>query len=182
MTDLVAPYHDARDRLDALVDGLSHEAFNRKPSAKAWSAGECVVHLNKMAKGYLPRLEAAASRSEPRAEGPFEYGWIARRFIEAVRPGSRAIPTAGAMKPPASEGRLSDVDPDRAVQRFHADVERYAAAIHEAEGLDLARIKVRSPFLPVLRLPLGAYFEALGLHAVRHVAQAERAVAASGAG
>ena len=179
MTDLRAPYLDAQARLAALTDGLSADAFNRKPTEKGWSAGECVVHLNKMAKGYLPVLEVAASRTEPRAEGPFQYGFFARKFVDAVRPGARPIPTAGSMKPPATSGSRSDVDMARAVERFDADVDRYLAVIDAAEGLDLAAIKVRSPFLPVLRFPLGVFLEAMGLHAVRHVMQAERAVAAA---
>lgn len=177
MTDLAAPYADARDRLLALTDGLDAEEFNRKPSETAWSAGECVVHLNKIAKGYLPVFEAAVAEGGPAGSPPFRYGWVARRFIEAVRPGSRPIPTGGAMKPPPVEGLRSDVDPERAVARFVDDIDRYLAVIRQSDGLDLAAVKVRSPFLPVLRLPLGAMLEAMGLHSLRHVQQAERAVA-----
>lgn len=177
--DLKAPYLEARERLEALVDGMDPDTFNKKPDPKGWSCGECVVHLNKIAEGYLPALEEAAAADGPRAEGPFRYGWVARRFVAALQPGSRKIPTVGAMKPPAATGPLSDVDGDRAMATFRADVDRFAAAIDRAEGLDLKAIRVRSPFMPLLKLPLGAFFEALGAHAVRHVAQAERAVEAA---
>lgn len=176
MTDLKAPYVEARDRLLALVDGLSDDAFNHKPSPKSWSAGECVVHLNTMAKDYLPRLEEAAAREGPRGEGPFRYGWLGRRFIAAVTPGSRPMPTAPAMKPPASGAARSAIDMDRAVGRFVSDTDRFLAVVDAADGLDLARIKIRSPFLAVLKLPLGVFIEAMGVHNLRHVAQAERAV------
>ena len=179
MPDLKAPYVDARDRLVALTDGLSYEGFNRKPSPKGWSAGECVVHLNTMAKGYLPRLEEAAAREAPRGTPPFRYGWVSRQFIKAVTPGSRPLPTGGAMKPPASEPDVSSIDMDRALERFLDDTDRYLAVVDAAAGLDLARIKVQSPFLSVLTLPLGAAVEAMGLHSLRHVLQAERAVAAA---
>jgi len=178
MNPLAAPYVEARTRLDALVDGRTPEALNRKPAPDAWSAAECVVHLNKIAKGYLPELEAAVAKGAPRGEGPFRYGWVARKFVAMMRPGTRPMPTATAMKPPAAEDRQSDIDVDRAMQRFHADVDRFVALIEQADGLDLAKIKVRSPFLTLLKLPIGAAFEALGLHAVRHVAQAERAARA----
>lgn len=174
---LAAPYRDAQDRLAALTDGLDPDLFNHKPGPKSWSVGECVVHLNKMSTGYLPRLEEAAARNDPRADGPFSYGWVARRFTDAVRPGSRPIPTAGAMKPPAASGGRSDIDPARALGRFHADTDRYVGVVRAADGLDLSQIKIRSPFVPVLRLPLGAWLDALGQHALRHVIQAERAVA-----
>ena len=176
MTDLAAPYLEAQRRLRALADAVDDDLFNRKPAPKAWSAGECVVHLNKMAKGYLPVFEAAVAKTQPRAAGPFAYGWVSRKFIDAVRPGSRPIPTAGAMKPPASaDARQSSVDRARALERFDQDIARFLGVIEASEGMDLARIKVRSPFLPILRLPLGAFVEAMGLHCVRHVQQAERA-------
>ncbi|WP_412063153.1 DinB family protein [Rubrivirga sp. IMCC45206] len=177
MTDLKAPFLDARARLAALLEGIDDDTFNARPGPDKWSAAECVVHLNKIAKGYLPVMEEAAARSEPRGEGPFRYGFVARKFVDSLRPGSRPIPTGGPMKPPASEGLRSDIDRDRAVARFDADIDRYLAVIDAAEGLDLARIKIRSPFMKLLRLPLGAFIEALGVHAVRHVMQAERAVA-----
>lgn len=180
MPDLKAPYVESRDRLHALIDGLSDDAFNAKPSEKSWSAGECVVHLNKIAKGYLPEMEAVvADPSAPRGEGPFRYGWLSRRFIASVRPGSRNLPTAGAMKPPEVGGLRSDIDRSRAVERFDADIDRYLAVIDASEGLDLGRIKIASPFLSILRLPLGAFLEAMGQHSLRHVLQAERAVAAT---
>ncbi len=181
MSDLSAPYLESQARLHALLDGLSDDAFNAKPSETSWSAGECVVHLNKIAKGYLPRMEAAvADPAAPRGEGPFRYGWVSRLFIGSVTPGSRALPTAGAMKPPEADGLRSAVDRPRAVERFDADIARYLAVIDAGAGLDLGRIRIASPFLAVLRLPLGAFLEAMGQHSLRHVLQAERAVAAAG--
>ena len=177
MTDLTAPYLDAQRRLHALADAIDDDAFNRKPTPKSWSAGECVVHLNKMAKGYLPVFEEVVAQPQPQATGPFRYGWVSRKFIDAVRPGSRPIPTGGAMKPSASDdAHQSGVDRERALARFDQDVDRYLAVIEASEGMDLARIKVRSPFLPILKLPLGAFIEAMGVHSIRHVEQAERAV------
>ncbi len=176
-TTLAAPYLDARARLAALADGLDPAAFNHKPTAKSWSAGECVVHLNKMAASYLPVLEAAAARDQPRGTAPFRYGWIGRKFVDTVRPGSRPVPTMGSMKPPATDARQSGVAMEAALAQFDADTDRYLAVVEAADGLDLARVKVRSPFVPLLRLPLGVFLEAMGLHNVRHVGQAERAVA-----
>lgn len=169
-------FAEAHRRLHALAGGVGDDEFNRKPSATAWSAGECVVHLNKTAKAYLPVLEAALGPDAPRGDGPFAWGWAARRFVEAVRPGSRPIPTFGGMKPPRPAGLRSDVDRARAVARFDADAARWLALCERAEGADLGRVRVRSPFFPLLKLPAGAFLEAMGLHALRHVGQAERAV------
>ena len=180
VTQYAAHYREAQAHAHRVADGLSDEQFNWKPSAKEWSVGECLVHLNTMGKGYLPVLEDALARDAPRATGPFRYGFVSRRFIEAVRPGSRPMPTAGAMKPPKASGGRSEIDKARALASFDGYTDRFVEACHRADGLDIASIKVASPFLRIMRLPLGAFLEALGLHAMRHVGQAERVTARPG--
>ena len=179
MTDPRSRFLEARDRLDALVAATDDAAFNAKPAARSWSAAECVVHLNKTHEPYLPVLEAKAALSSPTGSGPFRYGYFARRFIDGMAPGGRPVPTAGGLKPPPAAGDHSDIDVDRAVARFRDDVGRLLAAMDDADGLDLARVKMRSPVMPVVRFSLGAFFELLANHALRHVAQAERAVEAT---
>lgn len=175
LREVAAHYEEARDRLRALTGGMSDDVFNAKPSPQSWSVGECVVHLNKIAEGYLPAMEGTLTEAAPRAVGPFRYGWFTRMFIGMVRPGSRPLPTVPAMKPSEAEGLRSAVDRERALARFEADIERYLALVASADGYDLRRITVASPFLPVLRVSVGGALEAMGLHAVRHVMQAERA-------
>jgi hypothetical protein len=46
----------------------------------------------------------------------------------------------------------------------------------EAEGLDLARVKVASPANRLLRLSMGIWFAATVAHAQRHFEQAARVV------
>ena len=179
MTDYKAALIEARARLGALLDGIDDDTFNAKPGPSSWSAAECVVHLNKTHAPYLPVLEEKAALSRPRASGPFRYGFVARRFIEGMKPGTRPVPTSGALKPPATNGLASDIDRARAVSRFESDVDRILADMDAADGLDLAKIKMRSPVIPLLRMPLGAFFLLLGNHALRHVDQAERAVEAA---
>ena len=185
MTDqlsrIAETYKDAQRRLEALDARISDETFNAKPSAKSWSVGECVVHLNTIAKAYLPVMEHALEDADaPRAEGPFQWGWVSRKFISSLQPGTRPMPTGGAMKPPPTTGLLSEIDRERAVTRFHADIARYLDLVDHADGYDLAAIRVRSPFLKLMRLPVGAFLEAMGVHAQRHIAQAERAADAVG--
>lgn len=178
LQEIAATYEEARDRLRALTEGMDDETFNAKPTPKGWSVGECVVHLNKIAKGYLPAMAVALTPDAPRGEGPFRYGWFTRLFIDSLRPGSRPIPTAPTMKPPVAQGLRSTIERERALERFEADIARYLALTEAADGYDLGRIRVASPFLPILRLPLGGFLDALAVHSVRHVMQAERAAAA----
>lgn len=176
----IAVFEEARARLHAVADPLSDDAFLAKPSAKGWSVGECIVHLNVMAAGYLPALqEAVADPAAPRADGPFRYGPVSRLFIAAQRPTGPRIPTAPAMAPPAPDGLRATVDRDRAIRGLDASTDGYVAVCHAADGMDLRRVRLRSPFLPIW-FSLGAYLDALGQHALRHTVQAERVAAGLG--
>ncbi len=167
-------YLEARERARVLAGHLTDEQFNWKPAAKRWSVGECLYHVNVISEGYLPVLCDAVKSADRGASEPFRYGWLGRKFIAAVTPGTKPVSTAGSMKPPRAEPSRSFLDRSETLRTFDESMTEFAALVRVAEGVDLARVKVRSPFLWLLRLPVGAFLEALGLHALRHLDQARR--------
>lgn len=156
-----------------ITDGLSDHQFNWRPEPSAWSVAQCIVHLNLVADAYLPRFEAAIINGAPRAHGPFTWGFVARKMIDGVRPGGPKVRTGAALDPGHAPS-ASAFDRGATLEQFDALVRRYVAVCERAEGLDLERIKVRYPFLPLLRLPFGAFLEITGQHALRHARQAEQ--------
>jgi hypothetical protein len=54
--------------------------------------------------------------------------------------------------------------------------------VHQAEGLDLARIRTISPVNRLIRLPLGAYLQFILAHDRRHLWQARQVRNAPGFG
>lgn len=183
MTPQLQTYADqfrlAQSEAHRIADGLTDEQFNWKPSEKEWSVGECLMHLNMIAKAYVPRFREATASGVPAGEGPYTYGLVTRLFTNAVRPGGRAMPTASAMNPSTGAAR-SDLDKARALTSMDRYTEEYVAVCDAMDGLDYSAIKVRSPFLALLKLPLGGFVDAMGLHALRHVQQAERVTQRSG--
>lgn len=161
------------DEAAALAGGLSTEQFNWRPSPEAWSVAECLVHLNTMNAPYLTAMEEALAGGGPEGAPPFRYGWLARRFIAANGPQpTRKVKTFTRMKPAPS----SDYAADRVLADFKALTDGFLALLAraEAERLDLARIRISSPFLSILRFPVGAFLEALAGHEQRHLGQARR--------
>jgi len=154
-----------------LAGSLTDDAFNWKPAPETWSIGECIEHLNRVAKAFLPRLEAVARRTEPTGQGPFTYGFIARKMIDAIGPEGPNLSTSRSLNPSAGASR-SIVDRREALHAFFEATDRYVAVCEAAAGLDLAKIKVSYPFFRLLRLPLGAFLHIAGLHALRHARQA----------
>ena len=168
-------HRQSQTRAHRLADSLAPDSFNWTPGPDSWSVAECLAHLNVVAKAYLPRLEAAVADGAPRAAGPFEYGFMARKMRGAVVPGGPALRTGAALDP-SDGGARSELDKAETLAAFDDHVGRYVAVCEQAEGLDLVRIKVRYPFMRLLRLPLGAFLDITGLHALRHIGQAERVV------
>ncbi len=177
-----AAFRAARDRARILVDGLSDDQFNWKPSPERWSVAECLAHLNVVHAGYEPvldRLIAAAPRTS--APGPMTYGWVGRRFVQSLRPGAPPMRSPRAMRPTASQSRArSRFDREQTLAEFEASTERLLGAVDAACAVDAGRIRVPLPILPLLRLRLPSILDGLGQHALRHVGQAERVVAHAG--
>ncbi len=175
-----AAHHRSRDEAHAVANGLSSEAFAWRPAPGAWSIGECLAHLNAVAEAYLPPLDAAVARGHERgrtAEGPFAYGWLADKLRAGVAPGGPALTTGRALDPSRSVEPLAKA---AVVGAFDDLSARLAAVCERADGLDLAGVKVRYPFMRLLRLPLGAFLDITGQHALRHTAQARRVASAPG--
>lgn len=95
-------FQQAESELLQLSRPLTDNQFNWKPDETSWSIGECIAHLNRVAEAFLPPLEAAARRTEPTAQGPFTYGFIVRKMIDAMGPGGPALSASRALDPSES--------------------------------------------------------------------------------
>jgi hypothetical protein len=160
---------------DALVEPLTDDQFTWRPSEEAWSVAQCIEHLNTTARLYLPQLDEAIANAIRRGtygEGPFSYNVIGRFFTAAMEPPPRFKMTAPKpFHPPASRPRKEVMAAFRAYQVQFID------RLRQANGLDLARAKVRSPTALWLHFSLGSGFALMLAHERRHLWQARNVVA-----
>jgi hypothetical protein len=63
---------------------------------------------------------------------------------------------------------------------FRAYQVQYVDRLRQANGLDLARARVRSPVATWIQVPLGTGFAAMTAHERRHLWQARRVIEAPG--
>lgn len=163
---------------DALAGTLTHEQFTWRPRPDAWSVAECLEHLNVAARLYLPALDegiAEAIRRGLYGEGPFRYNWIGRWLVRAQEPPpSFKVKTPKAFVPAPSRPR------QEVMAAFRAYQVQFVDRLRQANGLDLARARVRSPAVSWIRLPLGSAFEMVVAHERRHLWQARNVAAAQG--
>lgn len=148
------------------------------PRPGHWSPAQCLAHLNAAARPLVPALEGRifnAQRHGPYGTPPFTYRWYERLFIASVAPESSIpIPAPPTFRPPPTP------DPAAVLDTFCAFQERLAVCVARSQGLDWARVRVASPVVPLLRMGIGAWFEATLNHERRHLQQAKRAHLARG--
>jgi hypothetical protein len=172
---LLARIESCRARARELIDGLSEAEFNWSAGRDSWSMAQCLDHLCRIGEALLEPLQEGLARTEARgwtSDQPPRYGFFSRAFIRATgpldRPRVRRVRTQGLYRPAGSQ-RLGAT-----LARFEHLQDELQALVRRSEGLDVVRVKVRSPAIPVVRIALGAWLESLVGHQERHLDQAAR--------
>jgi hypothetical protein len=120
-------------------------------------------------------LEAVVAAGGPAGRPPFRYDLRGRLFIDGTS--ERVVRRQKTIR--AMEPTNTPVDPAATLDLYHDNTRRFLRLVERAEGLDLSRIRARSPYLPAipfLTFPVGALIEGTAGHQLRHLAQARRAV------
>ena len=173
-----AGFRWAKGEIQNLTASIDPATYNTRPAEKAWSAAECVEHLSATAREMIPALDAGVARARENgwlAHGPFEYGrfekWFARQAGGAELPPKRRFKTPKLYHPPHRT-----YDMDDAVQELLALQDRYVETLQLASGVDLARTKVASPAMSLLKLSLGRWLNSMEGYQRRHLWQAREAI------
>jgi hypothetical protein len=155
---------------DALTRALSDEQFMWRPGEDGWSIAECLDHLNATARVYLPALDegiADAIRRGVYGEGPFKYNWLGRLSVRFSDLRVRLRAPDDMLPAPGRSRR-------EILAAFRAYQVQYIDRLRQANGVDLARARVRMPISSWFRIPLGSGFAVMVTHSRRHLAQARR--------
>lgn len=155
---------------DALVEPLTDAQFAWKPNPHAWSVGDCLEHMNATARSYLPSIDegiATAIRNGAYAEGPFQYNVIGRMVTKLIEPPARLRMKAAADKQPGPQRPKRET-----LAGFRAYQVQYVDRLRQANGIDLARARARSPLATWIPIPLGSAFAVMVAHERRHLRQA----------
>ena len=162
---------------ESLTHGLTRDQFKWRPAPSTWSIGECFAHLNITNSYAIRTIEAGIANgraSGKTGHGPFRYGFIARKFIASQEP-----PATKKFKAPKAFVPTADADMEATLaeyRRVSVELKRLTKA---ADGLHLARVKVKMLVLPALlraivRMPLGGQLLLTTTHDRRHLWQAQQ--------
>lgn len=172
--EATAQLADYREQFEAikqdarkLVDELTDEQFNWRAAPGSWSIAECFNHLNVFGYKLVPLVDAAIERS--RASGLLSqrrarYGLFGSLFVRTAEPPAKIKVKAPKIYAPSPERALAEETSQFA--------QLQDAMIEQANGIDLSRTKISSPFSRLLRFNLATWFAVAAAHERRHLWQA----------
>jgi len=155
-----------------LVQPLSEPQVNWRPTDGRWSIAECIAHLTATGRAYVAPIEMAVERG-------FRRGYLGGRDYQPGRIGRWLI---AQMEPPPRRRMKAPrrIVPQRvesafALKRGYEEMHReLIRVVLKAEGLDLSRVKLSSPLMPLVRQPLGTWIAFIAAHERRHLWQARQ--------
>ena len=160
---------------ESITHGLTREQFQWRPEPNRWSIGECFAHLNVTNGFTLGALETGIARGRgKKGEGPFQYGFLTRKFIASQEPpAKKKFSAPKVLLPPAAIDLVATLAEYR---RISGELKRLT---RESDGLHLARVKIEMPALPAVlrafvKIPLGGQLLLTTTHDRRHLWQAEQ--------
>ena len=165
-------FQEAGEQAKGLTEGLNESQFTWRPGLREWSIQECLAHLVMVGQHVIKLLET--SIREARARGltgnpPFRYGWIERTIVRQTEPSTRRRFSAPKRFQPLHGQPVTAILPT-----FLHVQGQFVRLAQQAEGLDLARVKVATPITRLLKFSLGTTFAQQAAHERRHLEQARR--------
>jgi hypothetical protein len=165
----------SRATAESVVEGLSDEDFDRRPAPGEWSVCECIDHLNVVGTKLCDAFDAGLERAHREglfARGEYRYGfferWFARAASAVAPPRHRRVRTFPVYAPRGGQS-VANVLADYLTLQDNL-VERVEAA----NGIDLARLKIRSPATRWVRMSIGQWLQLVAGPQERHLDQALR--------
>ena len=165
-------FESARTRLHALARRAPEAYWHRRADPERWSMAECIGHLNLTSEAYLPLLRAALEEGRrARGSAPTRYrrdpvGWF---LWQVAGPPVRYRVRTQAGFVPGAQLPLKQL-----MTEFDRLQQDQIACVGNADGLDLGRIWIRSPFDQRIRYNLYSCLTILPRHQHRHLWQAEQ--------
>lgn len=165
---------EATSRAWQLVRSTDGRLFTVRPTPREWSAAECLAHLSLSTEQFLPVLQKAIEDARTKGWTSTKkpamdvVGRALRWFLEP--PIRKRVKTAGRFVPRSARAKAE------AFGEFAALQSKLVDTLHSADGLDLRKIKVTSPFDRRVKYNLYSAFRILVAHQRRHLWQAEKAV------
>jgi len=175
---VVESLESAQSKVRSLGDKISAAAWKKHPAPDAWSAADCVEHLNLTSHAYVPLLRDAIARARLiRAPAPRHYrqdlpgrlmGFMMGPMKHIGKFKIGRVKTTGPFTPRGGKTR------EQLLSEFVRLQSDLITLVRSADALPIDRVKIQSPFG---RMKYNAYSALIivSQHEHRHLQQAEEA-------
>ena len=175
LTDLTQRVEAIHQQAQNAFTNLPDMALSQSPQAGSWSVVQCLDHLNRYARFYLPEMESAIAQfkgATPQPEEPVEFGMLGNKFISMIAPGSKKMKTGKKLDPAATDPSEIITSQAATLKEFLEHQQTLLSRFEQAKHVNLNRVKVRVEVMRMVKFRLGACLEFLVLHEERHLKQA----------
>ncbi len=172
LQDYFDQFEAIRREVVALADGLTEAQMNWQPEAGRWSIAQCLEHLLLETRLDLPRIEEMIAKGRAQqlfSDGPYRHGLMGRFIVWSNEPPPRFKVKTFPEYTPAAH-----VDAETVRAETEAMLTTVQNLIRRANGLDLGRLRARSPIIKFAKQSLGQVFAHHAAHHRRHLWQAQR--------
>jgi hypothetical protein len=158
-------------RANDIVTCLYPDQLTLRSEPGRWSIAECLVHLNLTSEAVLPTIRTACDGARANSllsDGPFRMERMGKLLKWSLEPPPRLrFNTSSHFQPLIFEPL------DRVLPGFTHLQNELNQILDTANGLDLGRVRVASPFSNRIQYNLLTCFTLIAAHQRRHLWQAE---------
>jgi len=156
---------------EKLVGGLQPDQLRLRPETDRWSIAECFIHLNLCSEAFIDLIRNGCQDAREKqifGAGLFKMDKIARFLNWTLKPPARIkVATTKQFEP------VEISIPENVLPRFLVLQGELRKGIENANGLDLNKVIVNSPFSKRMKYNLYSCFVLIVTHELRHLWQAE---------
>jgi hypothetical protein len=154
---------------------LPAEQLNKQPAPNAWSAAQCLEHLNVYGRYYLPALKKAINNAKKPPSPTYKSGWLGDYFYHLMLPNTEGA-LKSKMKAPKNAVPPVELDSAAVIAEFIEQQEQLLQLLEQARVVNLASIRIPISLTKWIRLKLGDTFLFVIAHNERHILQASIAL------
>ena len=163
---------EAKDKVKFEFSNISLKQLNWKPSPDAWSIAQCLDHLVVSHNTYFPDLkkitEGTYKMNFWESYSPFSGAW-GRILKDQIQEQVRRKMRAPKIIQPSSSRMTMEL-----LEDYYKNLDIFLEYISNCRNIDLDKIIINSPPMPIVTYSLRDAFQFLIQHEHRHINQAIR--------
>ena len=155
------------------LETFSIDDLNKRDHPDAWSAFECIAHLNIYGDFYIPEITRKIAQSGNKIPSTvFKSGILGNYFVKMVGP----LDASKKMKTLSSANPLGSALNIPTLHKFDKQQSAMLEILKNAATVNLNKTRTGISIAPWIKIKLGDTLRVVILHNQRHMEQALRAV------